>query len=176
MSKETPILVSTDVGARGLDSAHADLVINIELANQHEVMTHRMGRGGRFGTGGECIFISATDAEQEKIRAFGKEIDIKLGMYENAENLIENVNRNLNRSKNRLAKEKEVTKLENEPETSEVNVGEKIVSDLIEADLAKELQTFSSQSDFEEHSDSQKCSSAFEIVGSNGPITMRVWK
>ena len=36
VSKETAVVVCTDLAARGIDSAHADLVINIEMSNSSE--------------------------------------------------------------------------------------------------------------------------------------------
>ena len=48
----TPILVATNVAARGLDVLHIGRVINYELPDTHELFTHRVGRTGRMGRAG----------------------------------------------------------------------------------------------------------------------------
>ena len=45
--QEFPILVATDVAARGLDIAHVRNVINFDLARDIDTHTHRIGRTGR---------------------------------------------------------------------------------------------------------------------------------
>merc|ERR1719247_3791212 len=47
------ILVSTDVAARGLDIEAVKSVINYDLPHDMETYTHRMGRTGRLGHGGQ---------------------------------------------------------------------------------------------------------------------------
>lgn len=57
-----PILVATNVAARGLDILHIGRVINYELPETHELFTHRVGRTGRMGRSGRAItLVSATD-------------------------------------------------------------------------------------------------------------------
>lgn len=53
----TPILVATNVAARGLDVRHIDRVINYELPETHELFTHRVGRTGRMGRAGRAITL-----------------------------------------------------------------------------------------------------------------------
>ena len=53
----TPILVATNVAARGLDVLHIDRVINYELPETHELFTHRAGRTGRMGRAGRAITL-----------------------------------------------------------------------------------------------------------------------
>jgi len=53
----TPILVATNVAARGLDVLHIDRVINYELPDTHELFTHRVGRTGRMGRAGRAITL-----------------------------------------------------------------------------------------------------------------------
>lgn len=45
--QEFPILVATDVAARGLDISHVRNVINFDLARDIDTHTHRIGRTGR---------------------------------------------------------------------------------------------------------------------------------
>jgi ATP-dependent RNA helicase DeaD len=53
----TPILVATNVAARGLDVMHIARVINYELPDTHELFTHRVGRTGRMGNAGRAITL-----------------------------------------------------------------------------------------------------------------------
>jgi CxxC-x17-CxxC domain-containing protein len=52
-----PILVATNVAARGLDVSHVEQVINIELPESPELLTHRIGRTGRMGRQGQAITL-----------------------------------------------------------------------------------------------------------------------
>ena len=54
---QTPILVATNVAARGLDVLHIERVINYELPDTHELFTHRTGRTGRMGRSGRAITL-----------------------------------------------------------------------------------------------------------------------
>lgn len=44
--KEKPILVATDVAARGLDISHIRTVVNYDVARDIDTHTHRIGRTG----------------------------------------------------------------------------------------------------------------------------------
>ena len=50
-----PILVATDVAARGVDVKDVTLVINMDLPNEAEAYVHRIGRTGRAGATGHAI-------------------------------------------------------------------------------------------------------------------------
>ena len=69
-----PILVATNVAARGLDIEGVGQVINFDLPDSELLFTHRAGRTGRMGRSGEAVtFI--TPEEERKWR----EIDRGLG-------------------------------------------------------------------------------------------------
>ena len=51
-SGNTPILVATDVAARGLDIPHVAHVVNFDLPNDIDDYVHRIGRTGRAGKTG----------------------------------------------------------------------------------------------------------------------------
>jgi ATP-dependent RNA helicase DDX3X len=54
-SGENPVLVATDVAARGLDISNVGLVINYDMPNQMDDYVHRIGRTGRAGKRGVAI-------------------------------------------------------------------------------------------------------------------------
>ena len=60
------ILVATDVAARGLDIKALPAVINFELAFEHDVHIHRIGRTGRAGHKGLALSIT-TPADAERL-------------------------------------------------------------------------------------------------------------
>lgn len=61
-----PVLVATDVAARGLDIKLLEAVINYELPHDPEIYVHRIGRTGRAGEQGRA-FSLFTSAEQQRI-------------------------------------------------------------------------------------------------------------
>jgi ATP-dependent RNA helicase DeaD len=50
-----PILVATDVAARGLDISTVTHVINFDVPNSPDIYVHRIGRTGRIGRSGRAI-------------------------------------------------------------------------------------------------------------------------
>lgn len=50
-SGANPILVATDVAARGLDIPNVSLVVNFDMPKQLDDYVHRIGRTGRAGSG-----------------------------------------------------------------------------------------------------------------------------
>jgi ATP-dependent RNA helicase DeaD len=73
-----PILLATNVAARGLDVRDVDTVINYELPESAQWFTHRVGRTGRMGRSGQAItFLTSEDAGKwrEIERALGRKLD-----------------------------------------------------------------------------------------------------
>ncbi|NMG43090.1 DEAD/DEAH box helicase [Aromatoleum toluvorans] len=58
-----PVLVATDIAARGLDIDQLPQVVNFELPNVPEDYVHRIGRTGRAGATGKAI--SLVDGEEK---------------------------------------------------------------------------------------------------------------
>jgi ATP-dependent RNA helicase RhlE len=58
-----PVLVATDIAARGIDIDQQPHVVNFELPNVPEDYVHRIGRTGRAGAQGEAISLVCVDEE-----------------------------------------------------------------------------------------------------------------
>lgn len=58
-NKSCPLLVATDMAARGLDIKELKAVINYELPHDPEVYIHRIGRTGRAGQKGVALSLVA---------------------------------------------------------------------------------------------------------------------
>lgn len=56
-----PVLVATDVAARGVDVKDIGLVVNYDLPNEPEAYVHRIGRTGRAGASGLAVSFCAED-------------------------------------------------------------------------------------------------------------------
>lgn len=67
-NKSCPVLVATDVAARGLDIKSLEVVINVELPHDPEVYVHRIGRTGRAGEIGLALSLY-TNEEVSRIIA-----------------------------------------------------------------------------------------------------------
>ena len=56
-NKSCPILVATDVAARGIDIKELSIVVNFDIPHGKETYTHRIGRTGRAGAEGIAITL-----------------------------------------------------------------------------------------------------------------------
>ncbi|KAL0949776.1 hypothetical protein HGRIS_009815 [Hohenbuehelia grisea] len=72
-----PVLVSTDVGARGLDIEDVALVVNWDLPEEPEEYTHRVGRTARAGRGGVAVSF-VTERDEESVLRIEERIKTKL--------------------------------------------------------------------------------------------------
>ena len=60
-----PVLICTDVGARGLDIDDVAMVVNWDLPSEPEEYTHRVGRTARQGRRGVAVsFVTERDEER----------------------------------------------------------------------------------------------------------------
>jgi len=68
-NKSCPILVATDVAARGIDIKELGMVVNYDLPHGSETYTHRIGRTGRAGADGIALTFYET-YELEKVEEY----------------------------------------------------------------------------------------------------------
>jgi ATP-dependent RNA helicase RhlE len=73
----TPILVATDVAARGVDVKDVGLVVNYDLPNEPEAYVHRIGRTARAGAEGRAVSF-CSEEELEYLREIEKVIKGKV--------------------------------------------------------------------------------------------------
>jgi len=64
-SGAAPILIATNVAARGLDVEGIGQVINYDLPDSEQLFTHRVGRTGRMGRAGEAVTFISPDEERK---------------------------------------------------------------------------------------------------------------
>ncbi|KAI0787175.1 P-loop containing nucleoside triphosphate hydrolase protein [Irpex lacteus] len=76
-SSVVPVLVSTDVGARGLDIADVAMVVNWDMPGEPEEYTHRVGRTARAGRGGVAISF-VTERDEDRVLKVEERIKTKL--------------------------------------------------------------------------------------------------
>jgi len=76
-SGAVPILLATNVAARGLDVPEVGQVINYELPESPEWFTHRVGRTGRMGRAGQAITLLGPE-DATKWRQFEKALGRRL--------------------------------------------------------------------------------------------------
>jgi len=79
-----PVLVATDVAARGVDVKAVTLVINFDLPKEPEAYVHRIGRTGRAGATGHAVTY-CTEDEFKELRAVEKQIKQSIPIDESHE-------------------------------------------------------------------------------------------
>ncbi len=89
---KSPLLVATDVAARGLDIEHVTHVINFDLPNNSEIYVHRIGRTGRVGRTGRAITF-VTPKERGEIERIERDVKTSIDEWEPPEERIEHAPR-----------------------------------------------------------------------------------
>jgi ATP-dependent RNA helicase RhlE len=77
----TPVLVATDVAARGVDVKDVGLVVNFDLPNEPEAYVHRIGRTARAGADGRAVSF-CSEEELEYLREIEKIIRMPIPRWD----------------------------------------------------------------------------------------------
>jgi ATP-dependent RNA helicase RhlE len=77
----TPVLVATDVAARGVDVKDIGLVVNFDLPNEPEAYVHRIGRTARAGAEGRAVSF-CSEEELEFLREIEKIIKMPIPRWD----------------------------------------------------------------------------------------------
>jgi ATP-dependent RNA helicase DeaD len=76
-----PILIATDVAARGLDISTVTLVVNYDVPTSPDTYVHRIGRTGRVGRSGRAItFVEAR--QKRELEAIERHIGTSIAQWE----------------------------------------------------------------------------------------------
>ena len=84
----TPVLVATDIAARGIDVSGVSHVFNFELPNVAEQYVHRIGRTARAGADGMALSFIAPD-EKAYLRDIERLTGIRLAALPLPENFVQ---------------------------------------------------------------------------------------
>jgi ATP-dependent RNA helicase DeaD len=79
-----PLLVATDIAARGLDIEHVTHVINYDLPDSTDPYVHRIGRTGRVGRTGRAISL-VTPKQRPDLKRIEREAKVTIGPWETPE-------------------------------------------------------------------------------------------
>ncbi|SAL95415.1 hypothetical protein [Absidia glauca] len=83
------VLVSTDVGSRGLDIPSVELVLNYDIPRDPTDYIHRVGRTARAGRGGQSLCI-VSEKDVQLIQDIEAKTNTKMEEYELDENTVLN--------------------------------------------------------------------------------------
>jgi ATP-dependent RNA helicase DeaD len=75
-----PILVATDVAARGLDISTVTHVINYDVPRSPDIYVHRIGRTGRVGRSGRAITF-VEDRQKRELEAIERHIGTSISQW-----------------------------------------------------------------------------------------------
>ncbi|KAL0098228.1 P-loop containing nucleoside triphosphate hydrolase protein [Phycomyces blakesleeanus] len=86
------VLVSTDVGSRGLDIPSVELVLNYDIPRDPTDYIHRVGRTARAGRGGKALSI-VSEKDVQLIQSIEERINKKMEEYKIEDNdIVEELN------------------------------------------------------------------------------------
>lgn len=76
---DVPLLLATDVAARGLDIPVITHVIQFDLPGDVSAYVHRSGRTGRLGSNAGTVVSLVTPGEEKVLKKFAKAQHVELG-------------------------------------------------------------------------------------------------
>lgn len=71
-----PVLVATDIAARGIDIADVSLVVHVDPPAEHKAYLHRSGRTARGGDSGTVVTL-VTDEQRDEVAKLIKKAGVK---------------------------------------------------------------------------------------------------
>ena len=74
---DKPVLIATDIAARGIDIREVEVVVNYDLPNVPEAYVHRIGRTARAGASGFAVAFCSPE-EQKLLRDIERVIKMKI--------------------------------------------------------------------------------------------------
>jgi ATP-dependent RNA helicase DeaD len=92
-----PLLVATDIAARGLDIEHVTHVINYDVPDTTDMYVHRIGRTGRVGRTGRAVTL-VTSSQRKEIPRIERQAKVSIGAWERPEERLEHAPRPRRRS------------------------------------------------------------------------------
>ena len=88
------------------------------MSSSSEVMTHRIGRAGRYGGRGESIFLISTE-EEESFKKMKTQMKLEINQFKDFDELLGECSRKLKFSSDLKAKEGEQN---NEPDSEQIDI------------------------------------------------------
>lgn len=106
-SRNTKILVATDVAARGIDVKNVEIIFNYDLPQYHEYYIHRVGRTGRMGKSGRAFtFVTKREVSKLKVIQRYAKADVKFANVPSVKDVERNKTDVLIKQVKRIAEEK----------------------------------------------------------------------
>ena len=169
-----PLLVATDVAARGLDIEHVTHVINYDLPNNTEIYVHRIGRTGRVGRTGRAItFVTAKQLDE--IPRIEREAKTAIGEWEAPEDRIEHAPRPRRRDHSgekraKPARGRQRERLASEPEETTTDAAEAVAA-ADAAENAEPVEALIVAESVDELEENEAVEEGAAVASSNGAAT-----
>jgi len=75
---KAPIMISTDLFARGIDFERVNFVVNYDMPINEDIYLHRVGRAGRFATKGLTVSFVASEKDREVLTKVREKFSVPL--------------------------------------------------------------------------------------------------
>ncbi len=73
-----PVLVATDVAARGIDVDDVEMVINFDIPQDDEYYVHRIGRTGRAGRDGLAVTLVSGNTQKQRLSTIERYTKVRI--------------------------------------------------------------------------------------------------
>jgi ATP-dependent RNA helicase DeaD len=80
---QIPLLIATDVAARGLHVDNISYVVNYDFPQNQDFYIHRVGRTGRIGASGKAITFVNSLKEKGQLLSIGRRQEFKVEKFDN---------------------------------------------------------------------------------------------